>query len=76
MLALTDTQLDMLAIVATAVAPQKPAAWLEQIAQKLDPPARPATRQARWRAATQEGGWPRCSSASCGGRDMISRGVR
>jgi len=39
-LQLTDQQFGMLAIATTAIAPQKRAAWLEQHAAQLDPPAR------------------------------------
>jgi hypothetical protein len=37
MLALTDSALARLAIAATAIAPEKRAAWLEEIALRLDP---------------------------------------
>jgi hypothetical protein len=37
MLALTDSALARLAIAATAIAPENRAAWLEEIAQRLDP---------------------------------------
>ena len=51
MLALTDTQLGMLAIAATAVAPEQRAAWLKEIAAKLDPPKAVIDRRERSRRA-------------------------
>jgi hypothetical protein len=57
MLALTDQQLAMLAIGATRIAPDERAAWLEQLARKLDPqrPRRASARQQRWRARQKNG---------------------
>jgi hypothetical protein len=38
MLALTDEGLAMIAIAASAIAPQKRGQWLKRVAQELDPP--------------------------------------
>jgi hypothetical protein len=50
MLALSDEALGRLAIGASRVAPHARARWLQRLARQLDPPPRPPTRQARWRA--------------------------
>jgi polyhydroxyalkanoate synthesis regulator phasin len=61
MLALTDAAFARLAIAATAIAPEQRERWLQEIAEKLDPPvvadnrSPAARRQARVRARRKNG---------------------
>jgi hypothetical protein len=50
-LALSDAALARVAIACTAIPPNARGKWLERFARKLDPPARPATRQQRYRGS-------------------------
>jgi hypothetical protein len=47
-LAFDDATLARLAIAASRIPVHARSRWLQQLAHKLDPPPRPATRQARW----------------------------
>jgi hypothetical protein len=68
MLALTDSQLALLAIAASRIPAHARGRWLQDIAQKLDPRARPLTRQGRYRqrqrngGAIYDGGWHRSAT--------------
>jgi hypothetical protein len=48
-LALTDSGLAYLAIAAGRLPVNARGRWLQDLARKLDPPAKPKTRQGRWR---------------------------
>jgi hypothetical protein len=50
MLALSDGALARIVIGASRIPVHARRRWLEQLAQRLDPPPKPATRQVRWRA--------------------------
>jgi hypothetical protein len=49
MLALDDQALARLAIAASRLPVNARSRWLQDLARKLDPPAKPKTRQGRWR---------------------------
>jgi len=49
MLALTDSRLAYLAIAAARMPVHEHDRWLQRLAEKLDPPPKPVTRQGRWR---------------------------
>jgi hypothetical protein len=55
MLALSDEALARLVIGASRVPVHARDRWLQRLAQKLDPPPRPFTRQARWRQRQRNG---------------------
>jgi hypothetical protein len=55
MLALTDEALARLAIGATRLRSNGRTKWLREVARRLDPPPRPLTRQARWKARQRDG---------------------
>jgi hypothetical protein len=55
MLALSDEALARLAIGASRVRPSARGRWLQRLAAKLDPPAKPKTRQGRWRQRQRNG---------------------
>jgi hypothetical protein len=55
MLALDDVALARLVIGATRVRASERSRWLQDLVRKLDPPSRPLTRQARWRARQRDG---------------------
>ena len=56
MLALSDEALARLAIGATRIPTSSRGRWLHELARRLDPPAKPKTRQGRWRQRQRNGG--------------------
>jgi hypothetical protein len=54
-LALSDEALARLAIGATRLRSNARARWLRELARRLDPEPRPATRQGRWRQRQRNG---------------------
>jgi hypothetical protein len=55
MLALSDQALARICIGATRLRSNARARWLRDIAHKFDPPAKPKTRQGRWRQRQRNG---------------------
>jgi hypothetical protein len=56
-LALDDAALARVCIACTAIPSNERGKWLERFARKLDPRARPSTRQARWHDRTPTHGY-------------------